>query len=122
MMDTSDEIPLEDHRYFAARLDHLEQQNPAALLHHLADGTLTMHLRELTARAMQAKAILVFNQKFPLDQADELIMNQMVADPQEQSQLYIPASRVKLRKLLERYRRALPDLPRTYPSESETIE
>ena len=121
-MDTNDEIPLEDHRYFMARLDHLEQQNPAALLYHLAEGTLTTHLRELTARAMQAKAILVFKQKLPLDQADELIMNQMVADPQEQSQLYIPASRVKLRKLLEHYRRKLPDLPRTYPTESETTE
>ena len=121
-MDTSDEIPLEDHRYFRARLNHLEQQNPAALLHHLQDGTLTTHLRELTARAMQAEANLVINQKLPVDQAGELIMSQMVADPQEQSQLYIPASRMKLRTLLERYRRALPDLPRTYQSQNETTE
>jgi len=119
-MDTNDEISLEDHRYFLARLDHLEQQNPAALLHHLAHGTLTMHLREVTARAMQAKANLVIEQNVPEDRADELIMSQVVADPLENSQLYIPASRMKLRTLLEKYRRTLPDLPRTYPSESET--
>ena len=71
-------------------------------------------------RAMQAKADLVFNQNLPVDQADEMVMNQVVADPQEQSQLYIPASRIKLRKLLERYQRTLPDLPRTYQSQSET--
>jgi len=70
-MDTSDEIPLEDHRYFSARLDHLEQQNPASLLNHLANGTLTQHLREVAMRGMQAKAELVFNQKMPTDQADE---------------------------------------------------
>ena len=121
-MDTNDEIPLEEHQYFSARLDHLETQHPAALLHHLENGTLTTHLRELTARAMQAKAILVIHQNLPVDQADELIMNQMVADPQEQSQLYIPTSRAKLRTLLERYRRALPDLPKTYPSKSEITE
>ena len=46
-MDTNDEIPLEDHRYFRARLDHLETQNPAALLNHLEDETLTHHLRSV---------------------------------------------------------------------------
>jgi hypothetical protein len=50
-MDTSDEIPLEDHRYFRARLDHLESRHPAALLSHLEQGTLTEHLREVTGRA-----------------------------------------------------------------------
>jgi hypothetical protein len=121
-MDTGDEIPLEDHRYFSARLDHLEQQNPATLLYHLENGTLTLHLRELTARAMQVKASLIVNQNLPEDQAEELIMNQMVADPHEQSQLYIASSRMKLRTLLERYRRILPELPRTYQSQSETTE
>jgi hypothetical protein len=77
-IDTKDEIPLEDHRFFIARLDHLEQRNPAALLHHLVNGTLTMHLRELSARAMQAKADLVINRKLPVDLADELVMNQRV--------------------------------------------
>jgi len=121
-MDTSDEISLEDHRYFAAKLDHLEQQNPATLLQHLENGTLTLHLRELTARAMGAKARLIINHKLPEDQADELILNQMVADPHEQSQLYIPSSRMKLRTLLEQYRMALPDLPKTYLSENEITE
>jgi hypothetical protein len=121
-MNTNDEIPLEDHRFFLARLDHLEQQNPAALLHHLESGTLTMHLREVIARAMQAKADLVINQKLPVDQADELVMNQIVADPRELSQLYIPTSRMKLRTLLERYRKTLSYLPRTYLSENEITE
>jgi hypothetical protein len=121
-MDTSDEISLEDHRYFAARLEHLEQQNPATLLHHLENGTLTLHLRELTARAMQSKAKLIMNHKLPEDQADELILNQMVADPHEQSQLYIASSRMKLRTLLERYRKTLSYLPRTYLSENEITE
>ena len=121
-MDTKDEIPLEDHRFFLARLNHLEQQNPAALLHHLENGTLTMHLREVIARAMQAKADLVINQKLPVDQADEIVMNQIVADPEELSQLYIPTSRTKLRTLLERYRKTLSYLPRTYLSENEITE
>jgi hypothetical protein len=94
-MDTSDEIPLEDHRYFGARLDHLESRHPAALLSHLERGTLTEHLRDVTGRAMQAKAELVFNQKLPEDQADELVMKQVVADPQEMSRLRDPASRMK---------------------------
>jgi hypothetical protein len=121
-MDTNDEIALEDHRFFSARLNHMEQQHPAALLHHLENGTLTMHLREVIARAMQVKANLVFHQKLPADQADELVMNQIVADPQELSQLFIPASRMKLRALLERYRKSLPDLPRTYQSQNEITE
>jgi hypothetical protein len=121
-MDTNDEIPLEEHQYFSARLDHLETQHPAALLHHLEHGTLTTHLREVTARAMQARASLVMSRQLPVDQADELILNQMVADPDEQSQLYVPASRLRLRRLLDQYRQMLHDLPRTYPSQSETIE
>jgi hypothetical protein len=121
-MDTSDEIPLEDHRYFSARLDHLEDRNPAALLNHLEKGTLTEHLREWVLRAMQAKADLVINKNMPVDQADELVMSHIVADPREQSRLDNPASRMKLRILLEQYMAALPDLPRTYQSQSETIE
>lgn len=121
-MDTSDEIPLEDHRYFSARLDHLEQLNPMELLRHLEDGTLTQHLREVTGRAMQAKANLVFNHQMPADQADELVMNQIVADPREQSRLDQPASGTKLQTLLNQYKAALPHLPRTYQSESETTE
>jgi hypothetical protein len=78
-MDANDEIALEDHRFFSARLDHMQQQNPAALLHHLENGTLTMNLREVIAQAVQAKANLVFHQKLPADQADELVLNQIVA-------------------------------------------
>jgi hypothetical protein len=121
-MDTSDEIPLEDHRYFRARLDHLESRYPVLLLSHLERGTLTEHLRDVTGRAMQAKAALVFNQNLPEDQADELVMNQLVADPEEQSELNDSAARLKLRLLLDPYKEAMPDLPRTYQSESETIE
>lgn len=120
--DTRDEIPLEGHRYFRARLDHLETRNPAALLNHLEKGTLTDHLREVTLRAMHAKGNLVINHNLPEDQADEMVMNQFVADPEEQSRLDIPASRRELRMLLDRYKATLPDLPRTYQSQSETIE
>ncbi|HVT90641.1 MAG TPA: hypothetical protein VHD56_17430 [Tepidisphaeraceae bacterium] len=121
-MDTSDEIPLEDHRYFRARLDHLETRNPAALLNHLEQETLTKNLRNVTGRAMQTQADLVINKNMPVDQADELVMNQIVADPAEQSRLDDPASRIKLRTLLDRYKATLSDLPRTYQSESETTE
>jgi hypothetical protein len=119
-METSDEIPLEEHRYFRARLEHLERQHPAALLNHLEQGTLTEHLRNVTGRGMQAKAKLVVNHKMPEDQADEMVMSQVVADPAEKSYLDNPASRIKLRTLLERYKATLPDLPRTYQSQSET--
>ncbi|HET6249667.1 MAG TPA: hypothetical protein VFE47_18405 [Tepidisphaeraceae bacterium] len=74
-MTANDEIPLEDHRYFHARLEHLQSQNPAALLIHLKCRTLTGHLREVTARAMQARAELVMNQNLPVDQADEMVMH-----------------------------------------------
>ena len=121
-MDTSDEIPLEDHRYFRARLDHLECQHPMALLTHLQQGTLTKHLRDVTGRGMQAKANLVVNQNVPVDQAEELVMNQIVADPQEQSRLDDPASRTILQWLLNRFRAAMPGLPRTYQSEKEITE
>ena len=84
-MDTSDEIPLEDHRYFRARLDHLEMLHPMALLAFLEAGTLTLHLREVTGRGMQAKAELTFNQNVPEDQADELVMSQVVADPRNRA-------------------------------------
>lgn len=121
-MDTTDEIPLEDHRFFVTRLDHLESRHPAALLSHLEQGTLTEHLRAVTGRAMQTKADLVFNQKLSEEQADEIVMNQVVADPQEQSEVHDKMDRLKLRLLLDPYKKSLPDLPRTYQSENETIE
>jgi len=121
-MDTSDEIPLEDHRYFSARLDHLENQNPATLLTLLESGTLTEHLRIVTGWAMQVKAKLVFNQNLPEDQADEMVMSQVVADPAEQSRLTNRTSRMKLRTLLDQYKAALPHLPRTYQSQNEITE
>jgi uncharacterized protein YicC (UPF0701 family) len=105
-----------------ARLDHLETQIPAALLNHLERGTLTEHLREVTGRAMHTKADLVINKDLPVDQADEMVMNQLVADPLERSRLDDPTSRTKLRTLLDRYKTALPELRRTYQSESETTE
>ena len=122
-MDTTDEIPLEDHRYFRARLDHLESRHPAILLHHLENGTLTEHLRDVTGRAMQAKGNLVINQNLPEDQADEMVMQQVVADPQEPLNLLTdPASRSRLRSLLSPYKTAMPHLPRTYLSQNETTE
>jgi hypothetical protein len=121
-MELTDEIPLEDHRYFRARLDHLETTHPMALLALLEAGTLTSHLREVTGRGMQAKAELVINRNLPQDQADELVMNQVVADPQEQSRLNHPTNRKKLRTLLDRYKATLPNLPRTYLSQSEITE
>lgn len=121
-VDTSDEIPLEEHRYFRARLHHLEARHPVALLHHLETETLTEHLRQVAGRAMQAKAKLVMNHMMPEDRADELVMSQVVGDPKEQSRLDDPDSRMKLKGLLDRYKAALPGLPRTYQSQSETIE
>jgi hypothetical protein len=122
-MDTHDEIPLEDHRYFRARLDHLETRQPAVVLNHLENGRLTEHLREVVMRAMRAKGNLVIEQKVPEDQADELVMRQIVADPQEPlSLLSDPASRNKLRSLLTAYRTGLPHLHRTYLSKNETTE
>ena len=121
-MDMNDEIPLEDHRYFQARLDHLHMQHPAALVAYLETGTLTSHLREMTGRAMQVKADLMFNRNLPEDQADELVMNQLIADPHERSRLSDPTSRRKLMTLLDRYKATLPHLPRTYLSQSETTE
>lgn len=121
-MDTRDEIPLENHKYFQGRLDHLVNRHPTVLLNHLEQGTLTEHLREVTARAMQAKANLVINHKLPETLADELVMSQVVADPEELSRLEHPISRMKLRMLLDHYTAALPNLPRTYLSQSETIE
>lgn len=121
-MDTSDEIPLEDHRYFRARLDHLETQNPAALLNHLENGTLTQHLRQVTGRGMQAKAELMLSRNIPEDQADEMVMNQIVADPSESSSLRDSMSWLKLQMQLAEYKAALSELPRTYLSQSETTE
>ena len=120
--DTSDEIPLEDHRYFYARLDHLESRNPATLLNLLERGMLTEHLRVVTAWAMQAKANLVINQNLPENEADELVMSQVVADPQEQTHLDNAVSRGRLRMLLGQYKAALSILPRTYLSQNETTE
>lgn len=121
-MDTSDEIPVEDHPYFRARLEHLERQHPEALLYYLEQGTLTEHLREMTVWAMQAKATLVFDRKMPQGQVDELVMNQVIADPAERSYLPDPVSQAKLRMLLYCYKAKMHDLPRTYQSQSEITE
>lgn len=121
-METTDEIAIEDHPYFLARLNHLECLHPAALLNHLEVGTLTQHLRDVTAQAMEAKANLVFNQKAPEDQADEMVMNQIVADQKESSRIDDPRSEATLQKLLNHYRQKLPSLPRTYLSENEITE
>ena len=100
-MDTTDEIPVEDHRYFRARLEHLENRQPAILLHHLENGTLTVHLRDVTGRAMRALGNLVINHNLPANQADEMVMRQIVADPQEPlSLLNDRTSRTRLRGLL----------------------
>ncbi len=52
---------------------------------------------------MQAKAELVFYQNLPEDQADELVMNEVVAEELESRRLEDPASRMKLRQLLDPY-------------------
>jgi hypothetical protein len=122
-MDTTDEIPLEDHRYFRARLDHLENRSPAMLLSYLDTGTLTQHLRDITEWAMQTRADLVIHQNLPADQADEMVMHQVVADSQEPLNLLSDqASRNRLRALLLVYKAALPAFPRTYLSQNETTE
>ena len=71
---------------------------------------------------MQAKANLVFKQKLPVDQADELVISQMIADPKELSRIEEPMDRLKLQLLLEPYKEVLPFLRRTYLSENETTE
>ena len=121
-MDTSDEIPLEEHRFFWARLEHLEMRHPAALLELMEQRRLTRHLREVTRRAMQSLGHLVIDRNLSLDQAEELVMNQIVADPLERSKLHDPSCRKKLRLLLNRYKDAIPNFPRTYLSQSETTE
>lgn len=121
-MDTRDEIAVEDHRYFQARLDHLEKQHQAALLNHLERGTLTEHLREVAGRGMQAKAELVIESHMTEDQADDFVMHQVVADPAERSRLRDKVKRARLRILLNCYKATLPDLPRTYQSQSEITE
>ena len=120
-MDTADEIPVEDHHYFRARLTHLENRQPVILLHHLENGTLTEHLRDVTSRAMQTMGNLVINHNLPVDQADEMVMHEIVANSQEPLRLLNDqASRIRLRSLLLVYKTALPALPRTYLSQNET--
>jgi hypothetical protein len=121
-MDTTDEIPLEDHRFFTVRLNHLESRHPAALLHLMGNGKLTDHLRQTTSRALQTLGDLVMNKNLPIDQAEEVVLNQIVADPREQSSLDDPKRRRMLKAFLDRYRAALPKFPRTYLSQSETTE
>jgi len=121
-MDTTDEIAVEGHPYFQARLNHLESLHPVALLQHLEQGTLTQHLREITLRGMQAKAKLVCEENLPEDQANELVMHQIVADPAEESWLRDKRKRMKLRLLMDSYRMTLASLPRTYQSQSEITE
>jgi len=120
-MDTRDEIPLEDHRYFLARLEHLEHRHPAGLLSLIENRKLTDHLRNVTRRAMQTLGELV-SQNHSFEQADDLVMRQIVADPMERSRLNDPAQRRKLRFLLNRYKDAMPNFTRTYLSQSETTE
>ncbi|HET7057995.1 MAG TPA: hypothetical protein VFI05_04640 [Nitrospiraceae bacterium] len=120
-MDTRDEVPLEDHRYFWARLEHLEHRHPAGLLSLMEQRKLTEHLRGVTRRAMLALAALVY-QNLSFEQADEMVMNQIVADPLERSRLNDSFSRRKLRHLLNRYKDAIPKFTRTYLSENETTE
>jgi hypothetical protein len=121
-MDTNDEIPLEEHRYFWARLYHLEHRHPTALLLLMDQRKLTEHLRAVTRRAMRQFGELVVARDLPPDLADELVMNQIVADPTERSQLHDSFSRRKLRHLLNRYKDAIPKFTRTYLSQSETTE
>jgi hypothetical protein len=121
-METSDEIPLEEHRFFWARLEHLEYRHPAALLALMEERKLTEHLRGVTRRAMIALSDLVIGKKMNLDQAEELVMTQIVADPLERSKLHDATSRKKLRLMLNRYKDAVPNFPRTYLSKSETTE
>ena len=122
-MDTSDEIPVEEHRYFQARLDHLESRHPALLLNHLAEGTLTNHLRQVTMRAMQAKGSLVVYQNLPENQAEELVMEAIVTDPAEPfTPLRNGTERMEFWRLLADYKEQMPNLPRTYLSQSETME
>jgi len=120
IMDTTDEIAVEDHPYFQARLNHLESQHPVALLRHLEQDTLTQHLREITLRGMQTKAKLVCEENLPEDQANELVMYQIVADPAEESWLRDKRKRMKLRLLMDSYRMKLSTLPRSYQSQNET--
>jgi hypothetical protein len=120
-MDTKDEVALEDHRYFRARLEHLEHRHPAGLLSLMEQRKLTDHLRKVTRRAMQALGELI-SQKLSFEQADEIVMNQIVADPMERSRLNDSFSRRKLRHLLNRYKDAIPKFTRTYLSQSETTE
>jgi len=122
-MDTSDEIPLEDHRYFQARLSHLEQRQPVMLLVLLERRELTGHLRSVVMRAMNTLGDFVINQGLPLNQADELVMKQIVADPHEKPAfLKDRINREKLRTLLRDYRATLPSLPRTYLSQQQITE
>lgn len=122
-MDSFDEIPLEEHRFFAARLAYLETHQPEMFLNLLENGSLTSHLRETTSRAMNALGELVLNKQLPADQAEELVMSQIVTDPQQTIEpLCDPRSRRKLQTLLRKYRKAMPNLPRTYQSQVETTE
>lgn len=121
-MDMRDEVPLEDHRFFWARLEHLERRHPVALLTYMEKRKLTQHLRETTTRAMQALSELVINRHMPLDRAEELVMHQIVADPMERSRLPDSCSRKKMRYLLTRYKAAIPNFTRTYLSQNETTE
>ena len=123
MMDSFDEIPLEDHHFFAARLAYLETHQPKTLLDHLENDSLTCHLREQTNRAMNALGELALRKQIPLDQAEELVMSQIVADAQAPVEpMNDPQARRKLQSLLQKYREAMPNLPRTYQSQLETTE
>ena len=122
-MDTFDEIPLEDHRFFATRLAYLETHQPKTLLDLLENGSLTAHLRETTSRAMKALGESMLNNQIPADQAEEIVMSQIVTEPREAAErLSNPQSRRKLHRLIREYRKGIQNLPRTYQSHLETIE
>jgi len=117
-MDGNEGVPLEEHRYFWARLEHLEHRHPAGLLSLMEQRKLTDHLREVTRRALGALAELV-RQGMSFEQADEIVMSQILADPRDRSRLNDSFKRRKLRHLLNRYKDAVPNFTRTYVKESE---
>ena len=121
-MDTNDEIAVEDHRFFRERLNHLQYRHPAMLLALLEERQLTLHLREVTAWAMRTLGELTMNQGLATNQAEELVLRLIVADPSEQSKVRDPVNRQRLRRLIRRYQESLPRLTRTYLSQNEITE
>jgi hypothetical protein len=96
---------LKAHPYYRARLDHLESQNPRALLTHLENGTLSNHLLETADRAVQTEGNLVAKEKMEPESARELVMNQVVADPEEESNLN-SLDQSRMTNLLQKWKRS----------------